>query len=240
MLKNLAIILFTIITVPAFALTCENSTQKLVLTNDTTNIPFDITSAPNIISLCLESSEPDDFDRQKPGAYCWCKITAFAENPLSANWTFLKQYNTHKFNEEKLRAKKNITETEIQRQKEDTAKQNSQDCATKCQSTCESRLTTLKSDINGYYICDTAQYSATNIQCAVDAKILDIERITFFDDIAELLTKRIQIVFKRDTTNTKDISYIGEYKNKPIYIILQGNKISLGRKWYSMDKCTAK
>ncbi len=242
MLKKLLIIpIITLLTYPVLSLDCGTNDMKLVLTDETNQIPFDTLSTPVVKSLCLDSEEMKNFERQDTGTHCWCRITSFGDNPVSAKWHHVKHYNKNKFNEEKYRNKKNITEAEIQQKKNETHKQNIKDCTDNCQTNCESRLSTQKQNITGYYICDNAQYKLSNAQCVIDTKIIDTEYVNVFDDFAEILTKRMQhIVFSRDTNQSPEIRYISEFEEKPLYMKIQNNKIYLGREWFSMEDCIAK
>ena len=229
MLKKLLIIpLITLMTYPVLSLDCGTSDKKLVIIDDVKQIPFDTLSTPTVKFLCLNSEETQNLEWQDNGTHCWCRINSFGDNPISAKWHHIKNYNKNKFNEDKYRNKKNITDAEIQQKKNEIYKQNIKDCTNNCQSTCESRLSTLKQDIIGYYICDKAQYKLSNAQCIIDTKIIDTEYVQIFDDFAEILTKRMQhIIFSRDTNPTSEIRYISEFEGKPLYMKVQKNKIYL-------------
>lgn len=175
------------------------------------------------------------------GHYCWCNLKLLDGQDVSSKWFLAKNYDRKKFDEEKYRKKKNVTETMVQQEKAMVNMENEKECIEKCAQRCYDSISKLKENINGYYICDKAKYKLAKSECVIDGHVIDnIEYINVFDDVAEISMKRGNIIFTRDFTNTKHIIYQGEYNNKPLYLQIKDKKIYVGRETFSMDKCISR
>ena len=188
----------------------------------------------NIIgtSICSDSYEYK-YDKNQTGPYCWCRIKEMDNYRILSEWTNVKLFQNHVFDEYKQYKSEYIKENERKK----IIKLNIQNCMDECPKTCQSNIAKMYNNIRGYYICDTALIKKEDVFCTIDKKLIKAKRLSVFDDIAEIDTGETSIVFERDTTNPTNKVFITEYEHDKLYLKVINNGIYVGRKNYSMEEC---
>lgn len=183
-------------------------------------------------SLCLDS---DDFNKKtsKTGSYCHCSIQELDNYPVLADWINVKVYERNVFDEDK----KYFSEHEKKQERQRINDKNTQECMDNCSRDCQSNLSKLIKVVHGYYVCDKALYKTSEVICVIDSQIIKAKTISVFDDIAEIKTKNESIIFYRDKKDSKNLIYVGSYDYTDVYLKVDGNKIYVGTKSYSMEEC---
>lgn len=207
---------------------CDSETGgKWKLRNKDKPDDFNITGQ----ALCLDSTEFNT--NAKIGPYCYCKIQEIDNYKVLSDWINVEFYQNNIFDENK----KYSSETEKTRQKNQINDKNNQECMNNCAHTCQSRLYKLIKTVHGYYVCAKALYKMTNVLCGIGDKIIKAKTIQVFDNIAEINMGDTSIIFTKDSLNSKETIYTGEFEYEPVYLKIQNNSVYVGHKLYSMEKC---
>lgn len=187
-------------------------------------------------ALCLDGYDLVSFNNIKYGTYCWCKIDSVDNHDVLSPWSNVKNYDNHKFDKSRY---PNLQEYIVQQKEKEKKEQNIQECMDNCASKCRAKIGSLIHEPKGYYDCGKAMYKLENVKCSVDKQFIKINKISVFEDFAEITSFGFTIILTRDKTNANGLIYVGEYENQQLFLKVQGNRIYIGREPYSyaMEEC---
>ena len=186
------------------------------------------------VAICVDSDEKLNFKHINVGPYCWCAITGIDNFDVSSNWTYAREYGSHKFDVDKYADK---PDKAAQKEKEVKDK-NIQNCLKGCSESCQVRQASMIHKINGFYKCDKSLYKSMDARCVLDNKFIHAKYISIFDDVAEVrLAGGGSIVFTRETDNKNNFDYVGTYDGDSVYLRWKKNSVYIGRKIYSLQEC---
>lgn len=183
-------------------------------------------------SACLDSDEYNQ-DTNTYGSYCFCNIKQLDGYKVLSDWVYVKHFQNNIFDEGKFT--NSPQRATYEKQRIDTA--NLDDCMDKCSDVCQSSLSKLINSVNGFYTCGIPLYKKTNVNCVIGNKIVKAKQVLVFDESAEIVADKYNIVFAKDTSDKNNLFYIGKYGYTTVYLKIVNDKIYVGNQTYSMQEC---
>jgi hypothetical protein len=181
------------------------------------------------ISSCL-NSDVYDKNNNAYGNYCWCKITQLDNYKVLSSWNMVKKFEKYKYDPQNSLKTNEYEQARVK-------KNNITDCVNMCAQECQSNLSQLIKSVSGYYVCADALHKVNDVICVVDNKFIKAKKISIFEDVAQISTDDGDIILVRDTQDEKNLVYVGEYNDVPIYLKWASGKFYAGHKIYSMEEC---